>query len=72
MTDRLKGFIVALEQDIREDDAVDIITAIGMIRGVLSCKPLVRDHGDLMAQERVRRELGQKLLDVLREEPKTR
>jgi hypothetical protein len=69
MTDRLKGFIVTLEEDIREDDAADIITAIGMIRGVLSCKPLVRDYGDLMAHERVRRELGQKLLDVLKEKP---
>lgn len=36
MTDRLKGFIVTLTTDIREDDAESIVQAIKMIKGVLT------------------------------------
>ena len=43
MTDREVGYIVTLETSIREDDAEDIKTAISMIKGVLSIKPIVED-----------------------------
>lgn len=52
MTDRHRGYIVILADDLREDDSQSLITAIGMIRGVLSVQPLVADGGDLVARAR--------------------
>lgn len=65
MTDRLKGVIVTFDNDIREDDAEAVLNAIRMVRGVLSVKPVVSSSEQHMAEERVRRELGEKLLKVI-------
>ena len=68
MTDRIKGFIVTLNEDYREDDVQAIVTAIKMVKGVLSVDALVRDHTDLMARQRVRQELLNKVWAVLTSE----
>lgn len=65
MTDRLKGVWVAFEDDIRTDDAEATINAIKQIRGVLAVEPSVRVTEDWFARERVRRELGTKLWEIL-------
>lgn len=65
MTGRLAGVVVTFEKDIREDDAEAIINAIRMIKCVLTVKPLVSDTTQSMAEDRVRRELGEKLLKIL-------
>lgn len=65
MTDRFNALIVVLEKDIHEDDAQAIIAAIGQLRGVLSVKGNVADIQTQIAQDRVRHELGGKLLEVL-------
>jgi hypothetical protein len=65
MTDRLKGFIVTLEDDFRTDDAEAIISAIQMVRHVQSVEPIVADYNDHMARERVRSEFRDKLWAVL-------
>lgn len=65
MTDRYNYLTVALERDIREDDAKALIGAIRMLRGVLKVAPHVVEAGDWTAEERVRRELGEKLQAVL-------
>lgn len=65
MTDRLKGVWVAFDRDIRVDDAEATISAIKQIRGVLAVEPSVASLDDWIAQQRVRRELGDKLWDVL-------
>lgn len=67
MTDRINAITVVLENDIRDDDAETILTAIRMVRGVLSATPNVSELSDHIAQERVRRELGDKILEVLHE-----
>ncbi len=67
MTDRIKGFAVVLDRNIRDDDAQPILDAIRQIRHVLSVTPMVSGHEDLFARERVKRELGEKLWKVLRE-----
>jgi hypothetical protein len=42
MTDRHAGYVVTLADDIREDDAEDgVLTAIRMIRGVVSVQPVM-------------------------------
>lgn len=65
MTDRIKGFVVTLDRDIREDDAIATINAIGQLRGVVSVKLEVADIGSEMAEARVRSDLIQKLWNVL-------
>lgn len=65
MTDRYHSLIVVLEKDIREDDARSLIGAIRLLRGVLEVSGVVADLDSMMAEERARREIGQKLIDVL-------
>lgn len=65
MTDRLNALTVVLDRDVRTDDAAALIAAIGMIKGVASVVPHVADLEDHIAHERVRRELGEKLIAVL-------
>lgn len=65
MTDRYHSLTVTLEGDMRDDDAQQIIQSIAMIRGVLSVKPHVANITSHMAEERVRNELGQKILKVI-------
>lgn len=65
MTDRFNTLTVVLEKDIRDDDAEHILTAIRMVRGVLSVKGNVSDPSAYMAEERAKREIGQKLLAVI-------
>jgi len=67
MTTRLKGFTVALEHDIREDDAEAIKSAIESLRHVLAVKPIASDFGDWINRTRIRRELTEKLWDALKE-----
>jgi len=65
MTTRLKGFLVTLEDDIREDDAEPLKQAIETLRGVHSCVPVPTNCEDYMARDRARMELEKKLFDVL-------
>lgn len=65
MTDRYFCLTMALEKDIREDDAQQIINAIEMIRGVIKVDGNISDMNSYVAEERVRRELGNKLIEVV-------
>lgn len=72
MADRVHSLTVVLEADQRIDDAEPLIAAIKHLRGVLDVRPVVADVMSLMAEERAKRELGQKLWEVLypsRKEP---
>lgn len=65
MSDHYHTLTVVLEHDIKDEDAEPLIEAIGMLRGVLSVRPHVAEFVTHMAEERARRELGSKLLDIL-------
>lgn len=65
MTDRYNALTVVLDRDIRSDDAEAILTAIRMIKGVLSVAPHVTDTADYVAEERVRLEYQKKIGAVL-------
>lgn len=69
MTDRYNYLTVALEKDMRSDDAEALIEAIRMLRGVENVAPHVADPGDWTAEQRVRQELSQKLWAVLHPKP---
>jgi hypothetical protein len=67
MTDRHSGYVATLARDILEDDAERIIEAIGMIREVVSVRPIIAGGEDFMARERVKYETRAKLHDAIDE-----
>lgn len=70
MTDRHIAYTVLLKQPVRSDDAEAIIQAIAMIKGVSKVTPVVQDIQASFAYERAKREMGQKLWQILDPETK--
>lgn len=68
MTTKFNSFTVVLENDIREDDAEALLSAISQLRGVISVSGNVSDPSLYVAQSRARYELERKLLAVLKPE----
>jgi hypothetical protein len=66
MTDRVKGLVVVLEEDMRTDDVENVIRLICTIKGVLSVENNIVNPDDYINRERVRIELVQKLWSVLK------
>lgn len=69
MTDRLNALTIVLENNIREDDAQALISAISMLRGVLSVDVNVADINAHVAEKRVRREVLDSLIKLANSEP---
>lgn len=65
MTDRIHSIGVILEKDIRDDDAECILNAIKMIKGVLSVEPNIVDFQSAMAESRARKDIADKLWEIL-------
>lgn len=65
MTDRYHSLTVVLAQDIRDDDAEALMSAIKQLRGVLTVTGKVADLDSHMAHERARADLGEKIWTVL-------
>lgn len=61
MTDRHKGYVVVLADDIREDDAKATITAMEQIKGVISVEPIVNDVNRQMAYAKARNVLAKRI-----------
>jgi hypothetical protein len=71
MKDRISSVTVVLEHDMRGDDAEALLAAIRHLRGVLSVTGNVSDISSHVAEQRVRYELGQKLINIVYpEQPK--
>ena len=66
MTDRIKGLTVTLEEDIRDDDCEIIISAINMIKGVISVSTHVTEMDHHMAKEQLKHELKGKIYDLVK------
>lgn len=52
MTDSHAGYLVVLEEDVREDDAEWILNAIRMIKRVKSVQPLPSSYDQVIARDR--------------------
>lgn len=65
MTDRIKGFVVVFDADIRDDDAEKIADAILLFPHVATVEASVWNNEDLMNRSRIRKEIEQKLWAVL-------
>lgn len=66
MTDRVKGFTVTLNRDIRDDDFEKIINAVYMINGVAHVEPTLVTIDDHMNREVIKRELINKIYEILK------
>ncbi|MFA7218937.1 MAG: hypothetical protein WC119_00230 [Synergistaceae bacterium] len=64
MTDRIKGLTVTIE-NMREDDAENIINAVRMIKGVVDVNAHVADMDHYMAVETVRHQMRMQILDII-------
>lgn len=67
MTDRVNGFWVALDQDIREDDVEAISNAILMMKHVIGVKNNLASPDEWIARTRMQHELRWKILDLLKQ-----
>lgn len=66
MSDRIKGFTVALSEDLKEEDCQGIINAIMMIKGVVAVNTNVLNVDDYLARQRVKYELRDALYDLFK------
>jgi len=67
MTDRFSALIVTLNQDMREDDAQALISAISQLRSVRSVKGHVSNVAELVAEQRVRLQAHEQLIRMARD-----
>lgn len=65
MADPIKSITVVLEDGVRPEEAKAMCEAIQCMRRVISATPNAADIGHYTAREQVRRELGEKLWQVL-------
>ena len=65
MTDRTRLLTVVLDHDYRTDDVQGIIDAIQMIKGVIAVDLNVADPEQHMAIKAAKRELQDKIYEVL-------
>lgn len=65
MTDRYSGYVVTMDTDVRSDDAQATIDAIKQIKGVVTVEPQIHAAPEMIAESRVRNELGRELMKIL-------
>jgi len=64
MTDRVKGFYVALEKDMRIDDVQKVLNAVKMIRYIADTRVSVVNIDDWMNRSQVKHELQQDIFMI--------
>jgi hypothetical protein len=67
MSDRYNALVVVLEADLKDEDVHPLIEAIKQFRGVLTVKVHVSDMVSILAEERAKREIREKLYRVFDE-----
>ena len=72
MSDRYNSLIVFLEADIKDEEAQPLIEAIMQFRGVLSVQPNVSNMLSILAEERARYEMRERLYRALEDKPRSR
>ena len=67
MTDRIAGYVVTLDKDMRDDDVESTTNAIRMVKGVIGVQPLISSPEILIAY-RAKNKIWSKILDLYKEE----
>jgi ATP sulfurylase len=65
MSNSVKGFIVALQHDMKDEDVEKVVNAIGMIKGVIQVIPIETTIADHINRAQIRWELKSKLIQIL-------
>ena len=68
MTDRIAGYVVTLDKDMRDDDVESTTNAIRMVKGVIGVQPLISSPEILIAYQRAKNKIWSKILDLYKEE----
>ena len=68
MTDRVKGFTVTLDKDIRIDDVQELMNAISMLKGIAHVEASITTAGDHMNREKIKMEYRDKFITFLNDE----
>ena len=66
MTDRINSITIALEKDIRVDDAESLIAAIYHMKGVLRIEQNITDPSSWVAETRAKHEMREKIYEALK------
>jgi len=66
--DRIKGFYVSLEEDVKDEDFEYIKNAVLMIKGVLSIKENIRNADDYFNRSKIKNELWEKIYKIFMED----
>jgi hypothetical protein len=67
MTDHHTAYIITLDKDIKEDDAEILMSALMMIKGVISVSPVISDIQSHVAEQRANLKLKDKLINLIQE-----
>lgn len=67
MTNRIKGFTVTLDKDMRDDDFEAIKTAVEMIKGVVHVEPSIVTYNDHMNRKMIQQEIMMKVYKAIQE-----
>jgi hypothetical protein len=67
MSNRIKGFYVALEKDIKDEDFEYVKNAVLMIKGVHSIKENIADSDDWINRQQIKQELLKKIFDIFKD-----
>lgn len=66
MTDRVHSLTVILEKDTRDDDVECWVSAIRMLKGVISVQKNISDIDYHVAEQRAKQEIRSKLFDIIK------
>ncbi len=66
MSDRYSALIVILENNIRDDDAEALISAMKQLRGVLDVQPHIANPEEAIAETRVRADLLRRIIEMIK------
>ena len=72
MTDRIKGLVVTLTEDVRKDDVEALCSAIEQFRGVCGVATEVANLTDHLNRTRIEWEIRRKVLEALGFTPGTK
>jgi len=67
MSNRYKALTVVLDDDIRDDDAEALVSAIRMMKLVAGVTPVATEPSDYLVRARFRREIAEKLNGIIKE-----
>ena len=66
----VKGYVVVLEENAKDEAEERILTALRQVRRAVSVKPVAAELEDHFAHERVKHELFQRVVEVFFSERK--